>query len=1027
MNRNWSKRSWLIFLIVVLLATSGGTGALGAEPAAPANEKAVLKNVVLQEGGTVSGQLENRTNGALSGVLIAALYDEKGAMVDADIRNFALEARETIPFEAAYTIEVDPLKHTAKLLVWNSLAGKRPLALPVTIDRYGLKPTDDDTIDPFSFYVGRVARSFSKEENQAFSIDLAPFIDHEAKTIRSITGQLDWDYGNGLATVDTARSQGATGLLSAAGAIDLSDVRIESGNAFGTVIVTSLDGKPIRASRKLLIQAMTEDMAYGYRSKTITEGGVEKQEITSMGTGPMNVKNIDAEVVLKQMDDVEHVYKLDANGYVTDEIAGNAADGGYAIALPEDAIYTVVERRGLKDPYKPGETPHEDPVYVWWEAEDALETNYPAKTDFSADTLPDTRHLLSGSDWLTSSHEPVNEQNPLYAKYEITVPQDAAYTMYVRKFWFHGPFRWRFDGGEWQTLGRDITLLDDTFLRQFIGANWVSMGSVQLTEGTHSFEFELIKDPESPTSYVSGMDAFLLTKQPFMPSGTLRPGEKSGLAEEGYWAFEPDSDVFSDASLIDLSHLNEDIAGQNGFVRKIGDKLVYGDGKEARFWSVNVGTGVVNLEKPDVNYFAKMLAKRGVNMVRIHGDIFDENGEITDKALDKYQYFVHALKQEGIYVDLSYYFVLWWDMRQARDFKEPGYEFFDFNKEPFGLLMFNEKQQELYKKGVRRLMNTPNPYENGLPLAKDPAVAFIEIQNEDSYLFWTFADWRFPEKIKLELHKLYGDWLKEKYGSLDAAYDAWGPLQKAWADVPEQGLMETEGIANVPWATGNDGDAKRRRDFLRFMTENQKAFYDEMADFFRNEIKSPSVLIASNWVTAEPKKLEALERYTYTATDMVDRHAYFDSSHTAVGDMYWTLQVGDKYVPQPAVLNPDKNPVKAVHNDDMPTMISEITWTHPTPYGAEGPYMLAVYGSLQGIDSLDIFASGGPAWSKKWVKWPVMSPTMMGQFPAFALLYRRGDVAEAGNVVLDVQTLESLYGLEGSRIFESLNLDDARD
>ena len=42
----------------------------------------------------------------------------------------------------------------------------------------------------------------------------------------------------------------------------------------------------------------------------------------------------------------------------------------------------------------------------------------------------------------------------------------------------------------------------------------------------------------------------------------------------------------------------------------------------------------------------------------------------------------------------------------------------------------------MYKSWLRRLYTEPNPY-TGIPLKDDPAVAIIQIQNEDSLLFYT--------------------------------------------------------------------------------------------------------------------------------------------------------------------------------------------------------------------------------------------------------------------------------------------------
>src|SRR5690606_10866041 len=54
------------------------------------------------------------------------------------------------------------------------------------------------------------------------------------------------------------------------------------------------------------------------------------------------------------------------------------------------------------------------------------------------------------------------------------------------------------------------------------------------------------------------------------------------------WDFDPPPDPFTADALLDLSHLNEDVAGEHGFidVDPHGD-FVRGDGEPIRFWAVN--------------------------------------------------------------------------------------------------------------------------------------------------------------------------------------------------------------------------------------------------------------------------------------------------------------------------------------------------------------------------------------------------------------------------------------------------------
>ena len=193
---------------------------------------------------------------------------------------------------------------------------------------------------------------------------------------------------------------------------------------------------------------------------------------------------------------------------------------------------------------------------VWWEAELPRESNFPDRTWFSPATDRE-REKLSEGNWLSSDGQ---RQGPaFFAVYDVTAPDTATYHFWTRKFWKHGPFRWRFDDGPWTSCGRDIALADTVVLRKHVCANWVALGDVALTEGPHALRIELLAaEGEKATS---AFDAFVLTTMPFAARGRLKPGEKTGEAPAGWFAFEPDPDPFGDAAL-DLRSLNHAVAGE---------------------------------------------------------------------------------------------------------------------------------------------------------------------------------------------------------------------------------------------------------------------------------------------------------------------------------------------------------------------------------------------------------------------------------------------------------------------------------
>ena len=173
-----------------------------------------------------------------------------------------------------------------------------------------------------------------------------------------------------------------------------------------------------------------------------------------------------------------------------------------------------------------------DANYVWWEGEDAVETNFPKSVWFNAGALDGKRDLLSGGTWLANDGNRTGDA--AFAKYAVTIPHAGDYNFWTRKFWKHGPFEWRFNNGDWRVCTRDVALADSVSIQQHLSANWVSLGSVTLPKGEATFELRLLAKPgESETAC---FDCFLLTQYPFVARGKLKPDEKSGLADPGFFA-----------------------------------------------------------------------------------------------------------------------------------------------------------------------------------------------------------------------------------------------------------------------------------------------------------------------------------------------------------------------------------------------------------------------------------------------------------------------------------------------------------
>jgi hypothetical protein len=628
--------------------------------------------------------------------------------------------------------------------------------------------------------------------------------------------------------------------------------------------------------------------------------------------------------------------------------------------------------------------------FVWWEGESPAKTNFPA-TSWFAPQNADEKDKLSGGAWLGISEKRKAGAEASFAEYTVDVPQAGKLNLWTRKFWKHGPFRWRFDQGDWQTCGPDVALADSVELRLHLAANWVYLGNVDLTAGRHTFRLELLA--REGADQTACFDAFLLTPTAFFPAGKLKPGEKTGLAEPGRFSVEPAPDDFRNESVLDLRWMNEPVAGEKGYVRRDGDKLRLGSGPEARFFAVNVNSESAGQSRDSVDYLARRLAKLGVNMVRYHAPMFDSDlATINAKRLDDFQYLVAAMKKQGIYTHLSIYFPLWVNVKPA-----DGIEGFDTiqNKHPFGLIFFDPELQSLHRGWLKQILTAPSPYAK-TDLAHEPALASVELVNEDSLFFHTFSKQNIPDVQWKKLEARFG-----------------GPILPAWD-------MSSDGIK-----AGGAAKLERMRKQVKFLADLQRSFYADTTAYVKKDLGFGGLVVASNWITADPATLNPIERWTYTACDIIDKHGYFSGKHEGDGASF-TVRVGNTYTDRSGVDSISSLPVHMIQEKGFPSMISEIGWSQPNRYRAEFAPLVAAYASMQGIDNVALFAMGSNFVRDTGMnKFQLASPAVAMTFPAAAIMYRRRDVAEAPATYIQRSDAD-LFALDKPMPSEARALDELR-
>jgi hypothetical protein len=665
------------------------------------------------------------------------------------------------------------------------------------------------------------------------------------------------------------------------------------------------------------------------------------------------------------------------------------------------------------DPIAPTKHHPETPP-VFWEAESAYEHNFPTHHPFEPANAEEAAKLSNGR-WIGSGPSKVDR----YLKYRISIPISGTYTLFVRKFWKHGPFRFRFDGSSDSACGPEPMLLDAVEIRKSVVANWVALGDFELKQGTHDFVVELVSR-ESPVAF----DRFALVNGEEIPRGLGE--ETSAEPPPGYFVFDRRR-RFEEPSLLDMRPLNETRAGQSGrLVASADGHIVSTDTKRPiRFWGVNANHEVLSLPNRLMDRYASWLASLGVNLLRLHGPFFAKGDVRTfdDEKLANLRRLHAALKNQGIYLGLSTYFPLWTNLEQ-----DPEYAAFG-GRAPFGLYFYRDQFAQLVTSHLQRVLSTRTT--EGQPLAHDPALAYVELVNEDTTLFWTFSVKDLPEGERRYVEERFAAFASIRHGSLATALKHWGgaPLE---GDRAEQGRLALLGL----WEISKRRDA-RSKDTAAFLTELMRDRYTTAQAHLRSALGYRGLTVCSNFHTANARYLEPLEKWANSVCDLLDSHGYYDAPLEGPAATYM-VSAGDQHDDRSALhLEPTSGlatstpvtepwPVFTLPVDGKPQLVSEIGWTWPNRFRAEYAVLSAGYASLHALDGLVFFASDAPGYGAGLSKFSLNDPVMMGQFPAASFAFRQGLVRAAPTVARIAVPTAKRFELEGLPIDPPEALDALR-
>jgi len=218
--------------------------------------------------------------------------------------------------------------------------------------------------------------------------------------------------------------------------------------------------------------------------------------------------------------------------------------------------------------------------------------------------------------------------------------------------------------------------------------------------------------------------------------------------------------------------------------------------KRVRLWGVNLSFGANLPKHEDAPFIAARLAAAGVNAVRCHhmdtsrwprGLWNAEDGKsIAPEALDRLDYFIDQLARHGILVNVN--------LHVGR-----------VHSQYLALPETNHKYDKIYniftpalvdaqKQYARDLLTHVNPYRK-VRYADDPAVAIVEITNENSFFMWD------GEETLRTLQPYYENILQEKFNNcLENRYGSTNALRAAWAEDTEplgENLLTNGNFENI--------------------------------------------------------------------------------------------------------------------------------------------------------------------------------------------------------------------------------------
>lgn len=478
------------------------------------------------------------------------------------------------------------------------------------------------------------------------------------------------------------------------------------------------------------------------------------------------------------------------------------------------------------------------------------------------------------------------------------------------------------------------------------------------------------------------------------------------------------------AALVDLSSFLEAPAGKNGHIGIKDGHFVTPEGRRFRIWGVNFTGAACFPSREDAPVVAAHLARFGINCVRFHfldsgwsASLFvrgrDDTRELDPKQLDTLDYFVAELKKRGIYTDLN--------LNVGRTYRKGDgvrdYEYLGMAKV---VNYFDEQVQLLHKEYARQLLTHRNPY-TGAEYRHEPAVAIVELVNENSIVEAWFSDRLLGQNTQKnpgtwtditawyadQLTAKYNQWLKETLST-----EEFSELHKM------AGVAEDQPIPRLTKSQFKDAPAQRFHAEAAFYLHLEHEYFGGMYKYLKEDLGVKALVAGTSDHNHYNSGYPLLA--STSQCDIIDGHVYWQHPNYIPDPK--TGKQGFSIPNTPMVDDPANSTIVQLSRSPVagkPYTVSEINHPFSNEYACEGFGILAAYAALQDWDGVFFYTFEHKVASEWTTKMPSHfevrpDPVKMMNIAAGACLFLRGDVRPA------IQTIYRSYSPQDVR--ESIRL-----